>query len=64
MNTIRNNFSSVGMVIACLFLAYWAIAATVFQFRHAWMTETELFLHTPDALQFKSVSYKESRPRD
>ena len=42
---------------------YTGLACIVFQWRHPWMTETELFLHIPDAWVWGSVEYQEVRPR-
>ena len=44
-------------------VAYLIVASVVFRFRHPWMTETELIVHTIDALTFRSVPYHDARPR-
>lgn len=44
-------------------VAWLAISTTIFRFRHPWATETELFLHIPEALMLKKITYNEMRPR-
>ncbi len=39
-----------------LLIAYFCVSETVFAFRHPHLTETELFLHTPDALMWKELT--------
>ena len=44
-------------------VAYLVVASVVFRFRHPWMTDTELIIHTIDALTFQTVPYHDARPR-
>jgi hypothetical protein len=44
-------------------VAYFIVASVVFRFRHPWMTDTELIVHTIDALAFRAVPYHDARPR-
>lgn len=44
-------------------VAYLIVASVVFRFRHPWLTDTELIVHTIDALTFRSVPYRDARPR-
>ncbi len=44
--------------------AYFCIAQWTFAFRHPWATDTERFIHIPEALLFRSVPYKVMRPRE
>lgn len=39
-----------------MFAALWLIASTfIFRLRHPWATETEIFLHLPDAIMLREV---------
>jgi len=36
-----------------LLIAYYTVSQLVFSFKHPHLTNTELFLHTPDALMWR-----------
>ena len=52
-------FLATGYVVT----AYIAVSLVVFSFRHPWMTDTERFVHTIDALMWRVVPYHDARPR-
>ena len=60
LNAVLNRSLSVVIYGA---VAYLIVASVVFRFRHPWMTDTELIVHTIDALTFRSVPYHDARPR-
>lgn len=60
VNAVLNRSLSVVIYGA---VAYLIVASVVFRFRHPWMTDTELIVHTIDALTFRSVPYHDARPR-
>lgn len=44
---------------ACLLMiAYLGLAHTVFGFRHPWMSDVERFLHTWDAMCFRTIPHE------
>lgn len=43
---------------------YALLCCVVFGLRHPWMTETERFLHFPEALTWDTVDYDDARRRD
>jgi len=51
-----------GVIVAALLWV--AISTTIFRFRHPRATETEVFLHIPDALMLRKVPYSEMRGRE
>ena len=51
----------VAFVLAALWLA---ISTVIFRFRHPWATETETFLHIPDAFMLRKVPYAEMSARE
>lgn len=59
-----NRFLNSNFCIRLIYVvaAYIIISLTVFRIRHAWMTDTELLLHLPNALVWDSVPYDEARP--
>ncbi len=36
-------------------VVYAAVSFTAFRLRHPWLTETQVLLHTPDALTWRTV---------
>ena len=51
-----------GFIVAALI--WLAISTMIFRFRHPWATETETFLHIPDAFMLRKVPYSEMRDRE
>lgn len=41
--------------LVVVFLVYASVASTAFRFRHPHMTDTQLFLHLPDAMAWRVV---------
>jgi hypothetical protein len=39
-----------------LLIAYYTVSQLVFSFKHPHLTNTELFLHTPDALMWRELT--------
>lgn len=52
-------FSTVFLVL----VLYVIVAATVFRFRHPWLTGTEQFIYLPEAMCWETVDYQEMRER-
>lgn len=63
-NSRQTSRSGCLPILLVALVIYLMAAEIVFQFRHPWMTSTERFLHTPDALQFKQLRYEDVRPRE
>ena len=42
--------------LVLLLIVYLSVSQTVFAFRHPHLTNTELFLHIPDALMWKELT--------
>jgi hypothetical protein len=51
-----------GVIVAALLWV--TISTMIFRFRHPWATETEIFLHIPDAFMLRKVPYSEMRDRE
>jgi len=45
--------------IIIAFMIYWCLAGMFFAFRHPYLTNTQIFLHTKDALLLKTISTEE-----
>lgn len=61
---MKDRIATAAKVVGVALLVYLAFASIVFQFRHPWMTETERFLYTWEAITFGTVEYAEARPRE
>jgi len=51
-----------GFIVAALLWV--AISTMIFRFRHPWATETETFMHIPDAFLLRKVPYSQMRDRE
>ena len=51
---MRVDWERAAIVVAILAVGYLGVATMVYRFAHPRMTETELFLHIPDALLWKA----------
>jgi hypothetical protein len=58
--SVGNIIANVAVLVVVLYVA---TAFVVFGLRHPWMTETEKFLCTFDAMAFRKVPYEVMRPR-
>jgi hypothetical protein len=58
---LRDVRDSVLIWLGVLLFLWFFIAEIVFSFRNPWMTDTERFIHTPDALMFRKLEYKKVR---
>ena len=45
----------IGLGFLYIVALYAVVVCAIFRFSHPWMTETELFLHVPEALSFQTV---------
>ncbi len=64
MVKIGKFIQSVVIVMVAFLFGYPILAFVVFQVRHPWATEMECLWHLPEALTFRSVPYREMRPRE
>jgi hypothetical protein len=51
-----------GFIVAALL--WLGISTMIFRFRHPWATETETFMHIPDAFMLRKVPYAQMRDRE
>ena len=64
---IKSLISSIQIILGLAFILaiiWTAIGTMIFRFRHPWATETETFLHIPDAFMLRKIPYNEMRTRE
>jgi hypothetical protein len=60
----RNLRNEALVLVGIAMILYLAVSSIAFGFRHPWATETERFLHTWDAICWRTISYKDMRPQE
>lgn len=60
---MKNTFKFILGLVFGVAIFYYVYAQTVFAFNHPWMTETERFVYSWEALTFQTVPYSTARPR-
>lgn len=55
MSHTLGHLKMIGVALLYAATFYAIVACATFRFSHPWMTETELFLHVPEALSFQTV---------
>jgi hypothetical protein len=59
-----NEFFQRTLTVLLVAIFLWIIVSSmIFRFRHPWATDTELFLHIPNAFMLETIPYNEMRGR-
>lgn len=51
----KDSWEYVFLVVSCTVALWLGVSSIVFRVKHPWMTETQLFNHTVDAILFRTV---------